>query len=76
MFTSEGSAKPYAAGVICIITILTVAFIVLDSNSPREVPVIARECAIPPDAVKMTINEDLYPPVLHSENWSQRARLR
>jgi len=73
--TSKGSAKLYVIGVICIIAVLTAAFVVLDFYSPQETPAIARENVIPSAAVKMTSEADLYPPVLHSDEWSQPVPL-
>ena len=75
MLTSKGSAKIYAAGVISILVILTVAFIALDFYSQQNAPPIARESVIPEDAVKMTPDTDLHPPILHSSEWSQPVPL-
>ncbi|MBN1245408.1 hypothetical protein JXA31_07425 [Candidatus Bathyarchaeota archaeon] len=76
MSTSKGSAKLYVIGVICILAVLTAAFIVLDFYSPQETPgTPARESVIPSAAVKMTPKADLYPPILHSDEWSQPVPL-
>jgi hypothetical protein len=75
MSTSKGEAKIYAVGIICIIAILTAAFVVLDFYSQQNQPPVARESGISSDAVKMTPEDDLHPPVLHSDNWSQPVPL-
>lgn len=75
MSTSNGSAKLYAVGLICIFAVLTAAFVVLDFYSPQETPTIARESVVPEAAVKMTPEVDLYPPILHSDEWSQPVPL-
>jgi len=71
MSTSKGSAKLYAAGIICIFAVLTAVFVVFDFYSPQEPFAIARESVLPEAAVKMTPTQDIYPPVLHSDEWNQ-----
>ena len=75
MSTSKGSAKLYAIGVICIVVVLTAFFVVFDFTQPQETPEITRESVIPEAAVKMTSDADLYPPILHSDEWSQPVPL-
>lgn len=75
MSKSKGSAKLYATGVITILAILTAVFLALDFYSQQETPLATRESVIPAEALKMTPDADLYPPVLHSDEWSQPVPL-
>jgi len=72
---SKGSAKLYVIGIICILAVLTAAFLVLKFYSQQETPEITRESVIPAAAVKMTPEADRYPPILHSDEWSQPVPL-
>jgi len=40
-----------------------------DSLPTDEIPVVTREQAIPPNAIKITPETDDHPPIIHSENW-------
>jgi len=72
---SKGSAKLYVIGIICILAVLAAAFLVLKFYSQQETPEITRESVIPAAAVKMAPEADLYPPILHSDEWSQPVPL-
>ena len=76
MTASKGSAKllALAATAICIIILLAV-FAGL-SPKPAETPESpTRENAIPTGAVKVTPETDVYPPILHSDQWMQPVPL-
>ena len=76
MTTSKGSAKLYIIGVICIVVIVTAAFIIVKNYPPQETPELpTRESAIPEAALKMTPESDIHPPILHSDEWSQPVPL-
>jgi len=73
---SKGSAKPYVLGAICIVIVAAVVFAGLNLNPPQETPELpTRESTIPAGAVKMTPETDLYPSILHSDEWSQPVPL-
>jgi hypothetical protein len=76
MAASEASAKLYVIGAICILAVLTTLFIGLNSNPSQETPELpTRDSTIPAGAVKMTPETDLYPPILHSDEWLQPVPL-
>jgi ribosomal protein L24E len=76
MAPSKGSAKPYALGAICIFVVLIAVFIGLNLNTHQETPETpTRESTIPAGAVKMMPEIDLYPPILHSDEWNQPVPL-
>lgn len=57
--------------VVCIITVF-VAVIILSTQPKENGPILpTRESAISSNAVKMTPETDLHPPILHSEEWMQ-----
>ena len=76
MSTSKGSAKLYIIGVVCIVAIVTTAFIIVKNFPTQETPELpTRESTIPEAAVKMTPEADIHPPILHSNEWSQPVPL-
>ncbi len=54
-----------------IIFSILLLFYNCDSLPTDEIPVITREEAIPPNAIKMTPETDDHPPILHSNNWAR-----
>jgi len=61
--------------MIGISAVLLIAFAILASNLPVEEPPIDRESKIPSDAIKVSPDEDLYPPQLHSDEYETLAPL-
>ncbi len=57
-----------AAGVLAAIIVIVLLYNVLSVPSPQNT-LPSRESAIPADAVKMTPDMDIHPPILHSEEW-------
>jgi hypothetical protein len=77
MAGSRGLAKPVFA-VIAIIIMAVAVFAALSlqqQQAPEDIEVPDRESSIPTDAVKMTPETDLYPPILHSDEWSEPVPL-
>jgi len=62
-------AKAAAAAIVAIAALLILVAILggLTEETPEQTP--SRYEAIPDDAVKRTPQSDLYPPVLHSDEW-------
>jgi hypothetical protein len=61
------SKNKYFAGIL-----IGILFHLAGCQPPQPaVPLISISQAIPPDAVKMTPEMDLAPPILHSDNWQQ-----
>jgi len=76
MAASHGSAKLFAlaATAICIIVLLAV-FAGLNPKPTETSETPTRENAIPTGAVKVTPETDLFPPILHSDEWMQPVPL-
>jgi len=61
---------------ICIAAILTITFVALNTNATKEnLEPQTRENTIPINAPKMTPETDLFPPILHSDEWHQPTPL-
>jgi hypothetical protein len=66
---SKAKTAAAAIAVVLALVVLIAALSGLTSNdSTGDVP--SRYEIIPDDAVKMTVQTDLYPPILHSDEWS------
>jgi hypothetical protein len=63
-----------AAGILAAMIVIVVLYNVLSIPSPQTT-LPSRESAIPNDAVKMTSDTDIYPPLLHSTEWMDPVRL-
>lgn len=75
--TASKRAPKIVAVMILIVIILLV--IVLANLSPKpnessQTP-LTRESAIPSNAIKVSVDQDLHPPILHSEDWTQPVPL-
>lgn len=68
MLSSRAVIK-IAAGILAAIIVIVVLYNVLSIPSPQNT-LPSRESAIPPDAVKMTPDTDIHPPILHSAEWT------
>lgn len=73
MTALKGPVKLVA--VIAIFIIVLVVFASLNSapQNPQAPP--TRESAIPAGAIKVTVENDLHPPILHSTEWNQPVPL-
>lgn len=68
----KGSAKTYILLLICILAIAATLFAFSNLKTLQEAPKPqTRENSIPHGSVKMTVETDRYPPILHSEEWMQ-----
>ena len=69
MRTTKASAKVFAL-ITFLIVVLVAAFVHINVNQLKETPELpTKDSAIPSDAIKMTPETDLYPPILHSDDW-------
>jgi hypothetical protein len=69
MRTTKASTKVFAL-ITILIVVAVVAFVHINVNQLKETPELpTRDSAIPLDAIKMTPETDLYPPILHSDDW-------
>jgi len=75
MTSSKGSVKLYALAAICIIVILFAILASLSLKPAENAEPPTRKSTIPADAVKVTPETDLFPPILHSDEWTQPVPL-
>jgi hypothetical protein len=75
MTASKGSAKLFALAAICTIVVLLAVFAGLSLKPAETSELPTRESAIPDGAVKVTPETDLFPPILHSDQWIQPVPL-
>jgi hypothetical protein len=79
--TSLSSARGLSKAVFAVLAIcaLIVVAVVLRLNfNPAEnvnSPLPSRESAVPEAAVKMSPSDDIFPPILHSDEWNQPVPL-
>jgi hypothetical protein len=77
MASSRGLTKSVFAVIVIIIMAVAVfaALSLQQPQTPQDTEVPDRENSIPTDAVKMTPETDLYPPILHSDEWNEPVPL-
>lgn len=71
--TASKRAPMIVAVIILIVIILLVVVLANLSSKPNEssqTP-LTRESTIPSNAVKVSVDQDLHPPILYSEDWKQ-----
>lgn len=61
---------------LVVISIIFVAIVVsIYSKPPEQINTPTRESVIPKDAVKMTPEMDVFPPIFHSDEWMEPVPL-
>ena len=74
MTTLQKGAK--IAAILTLVVIVLVALASLNSTpNENNQTTPTRESAISPNAVKVSVDQDLHPPILHSDDWNQPVPL-
>lgn len=74
MTVLKGSAKIAVAIILIVIVLIVLAGFSSNPHENNQTPP-TRESALHPDAVKVSVDEDLHPPILHSDDWNQPVPL-
>lgn len=70
------AAKIVAVLTLVVITLVTLASLTSTPNENNQTtPTPTRESAIPLNAAKVSVDQDLHPPILHSDDWNQPVPL-